>query len=109
MVAPQKRTLCELFRAGVAEFSRDIVFSFVGEEPYTYRQVEQQVHQLVQSLRQRGIRPGDRIALLGDNSPSWCIAYLAIVSMGAGLRSSGWWWSSSGGGLDSPRRFAPAD
>lgn len=83
MVALQKRTLCELFRAGVAEFSRDIVFSFVGEEPYTYRQVEQQVHQLVQSLRQRGIRPGDRIALLGDNSPSWCIAYLAIVSMGA--------------------------
>lgn len=83
MVALQKRTLSELFRSGVSEFSHRVAFSFVDEEPVTYRQIEQQVYQLVMSLRQRGIEPGDRIALLGENSPAWCIAYLTVTTMGA--------------------------
>ena len=43
------------------------------------------VHALatVATLRSRGVRYGDRVALLSENRPEWGIAYLAIASMGA--------------------------
>src|SRR4026208_912082 len=34
-------------------------------------------------LASRGIRPGDRIALLSENRPEWSIVDLAILSLGA--------------------------
>ena len=34
-------------------------------------------------LAAAGVCPGDRVALLGENGPSWGIAYFAVPSMGA--------------------------
>lgn len=34
-------------------------------------------------LAARGVRPGDRVLLSGDNSPSWAIAYFGILRAGA--------------------------
>ena len=37
------------------------------------------------ALVDRGVQPGDRVALLADNSPEWAIAHLAILCSGAAV------------------------
>src|SRR3972149_10527952 len=34
-------------------------------------------------LAGRGIAPGDRVLLIGDNSPAWVLAFFAIANAGA--------------------------
>ncbi len=55
----------------------------VGEQPIVYLQLKQQIQEVAASLLARGIRKGDRVAIMGENCPNWVIAYLAITSMGA--------------------------
>ena len=31
----------------------------------------------------RGVKPGDRVLLIGENSPEWVLAYFAILAAGA--------------------------
>ena len=53
-----------------------------GEHMY-YRDIAASVIQLHELLRQAGIAPGDKVALLGRNSPQWATVYIAVVSYGA--------------------------
>ena len=48
----------------------------------SWREVAQQVCLLAESLRQIGLNPGDRVALVAENRPEWCIADLAIMAAG---------------------------
>ena len=52
-------------------------------ESFTYAGLAAYAAELAEFLKERGIRPGDRVAILGENSPRWGIAYFAITSMGA--------------------------
>ncbi|HYA86028.1 MAG TPA: AMP-binding protein [Nitrospirota bacterium] len=52
-------------------------------QQYTYRQLLPHIASVAQSLSGRGIRAGDRVALLSENRPEWMFAYLATVSLGA--------------------------
>jgi long-chain acyl-CoA synthetase len=83
MVMLQKQTLYELFRSAVSQYPQEVALSFVDEEPHLFSQVDHHVTMISKALQQRGIEPGDRVALLGENSPRWCITYLAVTSMGA--------------------------
>jgi long-chain acyl-CoA synthetase len=53
------------------------------EKGYTYREIAEIMakHHIV--FREYGIAEGDKIALLGRNSASWCAMYLAVVTYGA--------------------------
>lgn len=57
--------------------------SFVGEQHITYCQLAIITRNMSGVLISLGIQKGDRVAILGENSPSWGIAYLAITGMGA--------------------------
>lgn len=57
--------------------------AFTGREPYTYDEVYETAKKLSHLLFTRGIRHGDRVAILSQNMPNWGVAYLAITSMGA--------------------------
>jgi long-chain acyl-CoA synthetase len=57
--------------------------ALVGKAPISYRQIGDLVHQLQQELISLNVRQGQNIILLGENSPNWCIAYLAITGIGA--------------------------
>jgi len=54
-----------------------------GGETNTYREVGQKIAGIQAVFRDYGIRKGDHIALLGKNSASWGIIYIATVTYGA--------------------------
>jgi len=48
----------------------------------TWGEVAQQVCVIAESLRALGLEDGDRVALVSENRPEWCIADLAIMAAG---------------------------
>jgi long-chain acyl-CoA synthetase len=53
------------------------------EAPLTYNDVWARVLQISHLLTERGVSKGDRVAILGENSPNWGISYFAAVRIGA--------------------------
>jgi len=53
------------------------------EKGITYAELADKVKDTAVSLVGRGIKRGDRVAILAENSPVWGITYLAIVRLGA--------------------------
>jgi long-chain acyl-CoA synthetase len=49
----------------------------------TYRELRDSSHRAALLLLSRGVNPGDRVLLIGENSPDWVLAYFAIVCAGA--------------------------
>jgi long-chain acyl-CoA synthetase len=62
-----------------------VAMRIVGDqsEVYTYGETLRQIRAVAYRLDQEGIEFGDRVALIGENHPSWAIAYLAILYHGA--------------------------
>ncbi|QUL39468.1 long-chain fatty acid--CoA ligase [Erythrobacter sp. JK5] len=48
----------------------------------SWREVADQVCLLAESLRRIGLKDGERVALVSENRPEWCIADLAIMAAG---------------------------
>lgn len=53
------------------------------EKGFTYREIAEKILKIHIFFRETGIKEGDKIALVGRNSASWCIVYLATVTYGA--------------------------
>ena len=49
-------------------------------QPTSWRSAAAQVASLAAALRAIGLRPGDRVMLVSENRPEWCIADLAIMA-----------------------------
>jgi len=55
-----------------------------GEETQvTYRELRDKARRAALLLATRGIKPGDRVLLIGENSPDWVLGYFAILCAGA--------------------------
>jgi long-chain acyl-CoA synthetase len=52
-------------------------------ENYSYGFVLRRSRQISAYLASLGIRPGDRVAIIGENSPNWGMTYFGITQMGA--------------------------
>jgi len=50
--------------------------------PLSWRQVANQVSALAHNLRELGLKDGDRVVLVSENRPEWCIADLGIMAAG---------------------------
>jgi long-chain acyl-CoA synthetase len=48
----------------------------------SWRETARQVASLAANLKKRGLKPGDRVMLVSENRPEWCIADLAIMAAG---------------------------
>ncbi|MEM6474549.1 MAG: AMP-dependent synthetase/ligase [Pseudomonadota bacterium] len=48
----------------------------------SWREVANHICLLAESLRSIGLAPGDRVALVSENRPEWCIADIAIMAAG---------------------------
>lgn len=49
---------------------------------YTYQEALSATGTISRRLTERGLEPGDRIALCGENGPEWGLTYLAIIRAG---------------------------
>jgi long-chain acyl-CoA synthetase len=65
------------------KFGTKVALSSVGGLSYTYSEAEHSVRFVASMLHSTGIGAGDRVALLGENSPHWVIAYFGILACGA--------------------------
>lgn len=89
------QSLREIVAASVGYGDRDYVIFTDGvtERRFTFREHERLVASTAAAMRERyGIRPGDRVAILGANSPEWIVAFWATVCLGAiAVGLNGWW------------------
>ncbi len=79
-------SIVSVFNASAARFPDRPAFSiYEGKEKrvHTYREASEGVRSAAHFLRDSGIRPDDKVLLIGKNSPSWAAGYLAIQSLGA--------------------------
>ncbi len=51
-------------------------------QPTSWRAAAEQVAALAHNLREMGLVPGDRVMLVSENRPEWCIADLGIMAAG---------------------------
>lgn len=79
----EKLTLKAVLDRSEHSFTDRPALSFVDGEPMTYGELGEQVRALSGLLYQRGVRSGDRVAILSTNMPNWGVAYFAITTMGA--------------------------
>ncbi len=83
MSITDNQTLAELLKNSREHFADRPALSFAGQKPYTYRDVHTRAVGLSNFLASRGIKKGDRVAILSQNMPHWGVAYLAVTSMAA--------------------------
>ncbi|WP_310599050.1 AMP-binding protein [Desulfobulbus sp.] len=53
------------------------------DEPLSYKTMHERILAIAALLRRLGVKQGDRVALLAENSHHWGIVYLAVVRLGA--------------------------
>jgi len=54
----------------------------VGNRFLTYGELKEQAEHLAFSLTQLGLVKGDKVAILGPNSPNWVVSYFTLLSLG---------------------------
>jgi long-chain acyl-CoA synthetase len=79
----QQFTLQYVIEDSCRKNSSHIALAFTDDEPISYSDLKRQIDHLSAFLKNQGVVHGDRIAILGENSPHWGITYFAITTMGA--------------------------
>lgn len=77
--------LVSLFLQSAGERAeRPFLTARIGGEwtPLSWREVARQVCLIAERLRAMGLAPGDRVMIVSENRPEWCIADLAIMAAG---------------------------
>lgn len=76
-------TMNHLFQRSVHLYGDKDALGFVDEQAITYKELAEKVTTMSILLKEHGIRKGDKVALLSENSPHWAVAYLSICTIGA--------------------------
>ena len=80
------RTIVDLIEIQAKRIPDKIALQMVnGEEweRYTYAETYTRSRRAAFQLWKCGLREGDRVVLVSENQPEWCIAYLAVSQIGA--------------------------
>ena len=76
-------TLREMIEQSAAQHPDLLALATIDGERHTYNDVLHRSRDIAAYLASHGVQPGDRIAIIGENSPHWGMTYLGITSMGA--------------------------
>ncbi len=79
----QLQTLRTALEESAQRFPTRPALTMIDGHILTYAELWQRARQVSAFLAQRGVRHGDRVALLGENMPHWGVCYFGITSMGA--------------------------
>lgn len=66
-------------RNGNRPFLTDFDGPHGTKQSYTYQQVFENVEKLAKWMISNGLKKGDRVAVMGKNSPEWAVVYLATL------------------------------
>jgi long-chain acyl-CoA synthetase len=73
----------------------DKEFLVFGDRRITFREFLAEANSVSQVLTdQSGVTHGDRVAVLAQNSPEWCLAFWGTVNLGAVLVGLNGWWTT---------------
>ena len=64
-------------------YSQRTALSYADEKPINYAELKNQIDRLSAFLLDQGVGEGDRVAIVGENSPNWGIAFFTVTTMGA--------------------------
>ena len=79
------KTIVDLIKIQASRIPNRIALQMANEgewEEYTYAETYTLSRQVAWRLGESGLREGDRVVLISENQPEWCIAYLAAVQIG---------------------------
>ena len=79
----KENTINCLLETSVERYGSRPALGMALEKPLTYSELFRQVSDMAAMLKKQGVRKGDRVAILGENSPNWGIACLASMRIGA--------------------------
>ena len=82
-IAP--KTIVDLIKTQASRIPDKVALQMASEgewEQYTYAETYALSRQVAWQLWQSGLRKDDRVILVSENQPEWCIAYLAAVQIG---------------------------
>lgn len=75
-------TVRDLFWESFRKHSNRPAIGMLGDKLLTYNDLKDQTEHLAFTLTQMGLVKGDKVAILGPNSPNWVIAYYTVLSLG---------------------------
>jgi Long-chain acyl-CoA synthetases (AMP-forming) len=76
-------TLNDLIDISCRKYRQLPAIGMALDEPLSYKAMHERILALAALLQHLGVKQGDRVALLGENSHYWGIVYLAVVRLGA--------------------------
>jgi len=76
-------TIPEILEKRSKRYASRPALSMVGGEAVSYRDLEPRTKRIAALLGLLGVKKGDRVALLSENRPEWCLSYFGIVRAGA--------------------------
>ena len=74
-------TVDHFFSKVIERYPERPALASVGEKPFTYKEFGQRVDALKNTLRELGIKKGEKFLILGSSSPNWAIAFMALMTM----------------------------
>lgn len=83
MISLKKLTIRDIFFRSRMAYSNRPALAFVGSDPISYADMAIIVRNVSGMLNTLGVKKGDKIALIGENSPNWAMAYFSITTIGA--------------------------
>ena len=83
MIATAITTLNLLLEESSLSFKNLPAAGLAFQPPLHYGEFRQKALEIAALLKEQGIKKGDRVAILADNSPQWGMAYFGIVRLGA--------------------------
>ena len=77
------KTINHLIAGSCTKFADRPAMGMAFEPALSYSEFGVLIKSVATSLLESGVKKGDRVAILAENSPRWGAIYLAIVRLGA--------------------------
>ncbi|WP_200084902.1 long-chain-fatty-acid--CoA ligase [Salicibibacter cibi] len=75
-------SLMEMLEQSLNDNPQKTAMTF-GELTYTYEELKRNIQRVASGLSKRGVKKGDRVALMLPNCPQYPVSYFAVLSLGA--------------------------
>jgi long-chain acyl-CoA synthetase len=78
------KTIISLFLQAAEQYPDNVAFNYFDSswKELTYREFLRKTKGIAAHLLESGIKKGDRVAIVSENRPEWCAAYLGILISG---------------------------